>query len=87
MLFRSTSSMHFAVQEAARCASVKTTICSDSASTVTYAQARYQGPIISPVFSYNTSGCGHTVNGTATFTLVAIITSVSVPISVTACYP
>ena len=33
-------SLHFAVEDGARCASVKTTICSDAATTVAYTRER-----------------------------------------------
>ena len=41
-------SLHFAVEDGARCASVKTTICSDATSTIAYTQSRYPGPNVSP---------------------------------------
>jgi hypothetical protein len=34
-------SLHYAVEDGARCASVKTTICSDSASTIAYTQSLF----------------------------------------------
>jgi Flp pilus assembly protein TadG len=37
-------SMHYAVEEGARCASVKTTVCTDQTSTVAYTQTHYFGP-------------------------------------------
>ena len=36
-------SLHFAVEDGARCASVKTTICTDATSTIAYTQRRYLG--------------------------------------------
>lgn len=86
-LFFAVNSLHYAVQDAARCAAVKTTVCTDSASTVTYAQGRYAGPSISPNFTYSTSGCGHAVSATATYAFDLAVTSISVPIAASACYP
>ena len=54
-------SLHYAVEEAARCASVKTTICSDSATTVAYAQNHCFGPDVSPTFTY-AAACGNSVS-------------------------
>jgi len=79
--------LHYAVQDAARCAAVKTTICMDDSTTVTYAQNRYSGPKISPIFTSSTNGCGHTVQGTASYPLMLAAYTVNVPISASACYP
>lgn len=81
------NSLHYAVQDAARCAAVKTTVCTSSATTVTYAQGRYSGPQITPNFSYSTAGCGHTVSVTATYPILLAAGTINVPLSATACYP
>ncbi|HEX4710276.1 TadE/TadG family type IV pilus assembly protein [Phenylobacterium sp.] len=81
------SSLHFAVEDAARCAAVKTTVCTNAAATQTYAAARYQGPAISPVFTATTAGCGHTVSATGVFSVNVIPQLLNVPLSATACYP
>ena len=81
------SSLHYAVQDAARCAAVKTTVCPSASTTLTYAQGRYLGPKISPQFTYSTNGCGHTVQGSGAYLLMLGVATVSVPISATACYP
>ena len=79
-------SLHFAVEEGARCASVKTTICSDAATTVAYAQSRYFGPS-SPTFTYQAAGCGNSVSATVNYVVELVIRRVTVPIAATACYP
>jgi len=81
------NSLHYAVQDAARCAAVKTTVCSDTTTTTTYAQGRYTGPDIAPTFSYSTAGCGHTVSATATYPLMLAAVTINVPLSASACYP
>jgi Flp pilus assembly protein TadG len=86
-LFFAANSLHFAVQDAARCAAVKTTVCTSSASTIAYAEDTYSGPRISPSFAYSEAGCGHTVSGTATYPIYYAFGSVKVPISASACYP
>jgi Flp pilus assembly protein TadG len=87
MLGGALSGMHFAVEEAARCYAVNKVACGSSAAAETYAEARYLGPDVSPVFTASNSGCGFTVNGTATFQLQLAIVSLDVPLSASACYP
>lgn len=79
--------LQYAVEAAARCFSVNATSCSTIGDTQTYAATRYSGPNISPVFVANSGGCGHTVTGTANFTLDAIVVDINVPLSATACFP
>jgi Flp pilus assembly pilin Flp len=80
-------SLHYAVEEGARCASVKTTICSDSATTVAYTQSHYLGPNLSPVFSYSKAACGNSVSATISFALDTGLKTYTVPLSATACFP
>lgn len=86
-LFFAVNSLHFAVEDAARCASVKTMVCSSTATTIAYAQNRYAGPQISPSFAYSNSGCGHTVSATASYPIYLAAATIDVPISASACYP
>jgi Flp pilus assembly pilin Flp len=81
------NSLHYAVEDAARCASVKSTVCTSTSAITTYAQGRYAGPQISPSFSYSTAGCGHTVSATATYPIIMAAATLNVPISASACYP
>ncbi len=93
MLF-AVSSLHHSVEEAARCASIKTAVCSDPATTRTYAQVRYTGPKLTGMLvtpSLNTT-CGTGVSGNqvvaaGSFSLKTGIRTFSVPLSATACYP
>ena len=79
------ASMNYAVEDAARCAAVRTSVCSDSATTIAYARARYAGLSISPVFTYSTAACGSTVSATATYSMSLIPNMASIPISVSSC--
>lgn len=81
------NSLHYAVQDAARCSAVKTTICTDTTATLTYAKSRYSGPKIGPTFTYSSAGCGHTVSATGSYPIMLAAYSVNVPISASACYP
>ena len=86
MLF-TIGSMHYAVEDAARCASVKTTICSDAASTVTYAKTRFFSAVVKPTFSATAAACGNQVTATATYAFVTGVSTISVPLSATDCFP
>jgi Flp pilus assembly protein TadG len=80
-------SLHFAVEDGARCASVKTTICADAATTVAYTQSRYLGPNVSPTFTYAAAACGNSVTGSITYTMDVGFKQFVIPISATACFP
>ena len=86
-------SLHFAVEDGARCASVKTTICQDSPTTIAYTQSRYLGPNVSPTFTYNNAAScgpantGNSVTGTVNYTMDIGFRRFIIPISATACFP
>jgi K+-transporting ATPase c subunit len=81
-------SMHYAVQEGARCASVKTMVCTDQTSTISYTQSHYFGPSAAPTFTYNAAAaCGHSVNGSINYVLDIGLRQITVPITASACFP
>jgi Flp pilus assembly protein TadG len=81
-------SLHFAVEDGARCASVKTTICSDAATTVAYTQSRYLGPVgVSPTFTYAAAACGNSVSASINYSMNVGFKTFVIPISATACFP
>jgi hypothetical protein len=81
-------SLHYAVEEGARCASIKTTICSDSATTISYAQNHYFGPNLSPSFSSNFSApCGKSVTALISYSMNVGSRTLVIPISATSCFP
>lgn len=82
----SASGLHSAVERAARCYSVSATLCSSASATVSYAQAQYHG-INAPTFTATTASCGHQVSGTVTVALTDVFSSLSIPLSATACFP
>jgi len=87
LMLLSIGSMHFAVEAAARCASVVPTVCSDSITVVAYANSRYAGALITPVFTYVSAACGNQVNGSITYTLDVGLFQRSVSLSATSCFP
>ena len=80
-------SLHYAVEEGARCASVKTTICSNAATTVAYTQNHYFGPNVSPTFAYAAAACGNSVSASINYSMNVGFKTFVVPISATACFP
>ena len=80
-------SLHFAVEDGARCASVKTTICSDGPTTVAYTQSRYFGPAVSPTFVFAAAPCGNSVTATISYSMNVGFRTLLIPISATACFP
>jgi Flp pilus assembly protein TadG len=81
-------SMHYAVEEGARCASVRTQVCTDQTSTITYIKNHYFGPSTLPTFTYNaTAACGHSVSGSINYVLDLGLKQITVPISTAACFP
>jgi Flp pilus assembly protein TadG len=80
-------SLHFAVEDGARCASVKTTICTDATSTIAYTQSRYMGPNVSPTFTYAAAACGNSVTASISYLMDVGFKTFVIPISATACFP
>lgn len=80
-------SLDYAVEEGARCASVKTTVCSDSPTTLAYTQNQYFGPSPTPTFTYATAACGNVVSGSVIYVVNLGVTKVSVPVTASSCFP
>jgi Flp pilus assembly protein TadG len=82
-------SLHFAVEDGARCAAVKTTICADSPTTIAYTKSRYLGPNVSPSFTYDAAAaCGKSVSGSVNYSMNIIgFKTLVIPVSATACFP
>lgn len=87
LLFYANQTLQFATEAAARCYSVDSVDCSTTSAVQTYASGRYTGPNIGATFVASGVGCGHTVTGTGSYPLNAVFVNVSVPLSVTACFP
>ena len=71
------ASMHFAVEDGARCASVNSTTCGSASAIVKY----------TPTFTYAAAACGNSVSASVTYVANLGVTSVSVPITAKARYP
>jgi Flp pilus assembly protein TadG len=84
-LFFSFSALQYAVQEAARCASVNAT-CSNSNAIRTYASSRYVG-FGTPTFTHSQGPCGNIVNASVTYSWNVGLFSSNTPLSASACFP
>jgi Flp pilus assembly protein TadG len=86
-------SLHFAVEDGARCASVKTSICQDTPTTIAYTQTRYLGPNVSPTFTHNAAAAcgpantGNSVTGSISYSMNVGFRTLTIPVSATACFP
>jgi Flp pilus assembly protein TadG len=89
------SSLHRAVEAAARCYSVDSSKCGTASATQSYAQSLYKGPS-SPTFTASPTGAcsqsngapnGYQVTATLNYALIAGAASWTIPLSATACYP
>ena len=93
MMMFSNSSLHFAVQAAARCASVKTTVCSNGETTEAFAASNYFGTTSAPTFACTgrvcggTAACGNKVTGQINFTFEVGMARYVTPLRADACYP
>ena len=88
MLGFTASSLHYSAQAAARCRSVNTTICTDAASTQTFAGNQFMNLAgNTATFTASTAACGNKVVGTVTFALNAGMSKMNIPLSASACFP
>jgi len=81
------SALHFAAEDAARCAAVKKDICNNPTATATYAVNAYNGPGPTPTFIQSTTACGNTVSGSVTYNFSTGLTNSPFLIQAKACYP
>jgi Flp pilus assembly protein TadG len=84
------SSLYYAVESAARCASVNAATCGSAVTIQTYALNQYFGQSLGGAnpFTYTASGCGHTVAANYNYALsIPLFGTYSIPLSATACFP
>lgn len=89
-MLQAASSLHFAVQDAARCRAVKTLVCTNQTTTEAYAATRYSGPgLTSLTFTSPAAAvaCGYQVSGAGSFSLRTGLMTLAVPLNATACFP
>lgn len=75
------AALNFAVQEAARCASVRPDVCASPQLTASYASTRVAGQTISPsVFTVSNRPCGLEVSARLPFAFVLIPLTPAAPV-------
>jgi Flp pilus assembly protein TadG len=87
LLLFTISSLRYATESAARCASVNSSQCSDTATISNYAEGAYYAIGSKPIFTSGTAACGKLVSGSVTFDLNVIIYQTDVPLTSSACFP
>ena len=81
------SSLHAAVESAARCRAMGTT-CTDAATTQTFAAAKFHNLTgNTATFTSTTATCGNQVTATMNYDLKFIISQRTVALSAAACFP
>jgi Flp pilus assembly protein TadG len=83
------SALNFAVEEAARCASVTPSVCGTSTQIATYAASEIApGYVPASAFTGTTAACGHQVTASFAYPFVATgLFSMTPTLSATACFP
>ena len=81
------SALNYSVAEAARCASINTTLCGTTSQIQNYASGQSGAGFAGSIFSRTTTACGNQV--TASYPLALTIPTLSVSVTLTAqsCYP
>ena len=89
MLGFSAANLRYATEEAARCAAVKVTVCSDADKTQAHAAANFNA-ITSAQATFAVAmaeTCGKRVDGSLEFEMETGVGSFTIPLSATACFP
>jgi Flp pilus assembly protein TadG len=82
------TSMQYAIDAGARCASINTATCPDTTSTLNYVKAHFAAASeVTPTFTASVATCGHNVTGSVTYVLDTGLQTINIPISASACYP
>jgi Flp pilus assembly protein TadG len=88
------TSLRYEAEDAARCMSVKTLVCTNATTTQAYAAQHYPGPNLTNLTFTPTSGTcgaggapGNVITASGRFTLTAIIVNTNITLSASACYP
>jgi Flp pilus assembly protein TadG len=81
------NALHYAVEEAARCASINATSCGSESQVQTFAATRSGASFATSVFTFTTAVCGNKVSASYPMTLNIPFVSYSVTLTAQSCYP
>lgn len=89
MLGFSAASLRYATEAAARCAAVKTSVCSNVSTTQAHASANFTKLSSAPATFAVTmnASCGKQVTGTLNYVAETGLGSFTVPLTTTSCFP
>jgi len=88
MLGFTASSLHYAAEAGARCASINTTTCSNATAIQTYALNQFINITgTSATFTATTPTCGNQVSASVNFRFLSGLSTITVPLSASACFP
>jgi Flp pilus assembly protein TadG len=93
LMVYTTATLHYAADDAARCATVRTTVCDTQAHLQTYAATQYGGFTAAPVFTLTQPAdgqpCekGNLVTATANYRFETGLNSSVIPLTARGCYP
>jgi Flp pilus assembly protein TadG len=81
------NALHYAVEDAARCASIDTTTCNSTSATQNFA-ATASGTTFAPsVFTVSSQPCGNQVSASYPFPFLTSLVSYNLTLSAQACFP
>jgi len=90
LLFWTQSTLQFAVEAAARCAAVNTTLCGTASAIQTYAASQAYGTTIpSSTFTFTQPSCGYQVSASYVFSFIVseVYPAGTITLTATSCYP
>ena len=88
MLGFTASSLRYAAEAGARCASINTLTCTNASNIQSFAAQQFINITgNTPTFTATTPTCGNKVDASINFPLLKGISTVTVPLSASACFP
>jgi Flp pilus assembly pilin Flp len=81
------NALHYAVEQAARCASIDTTTCSSSGTTQSFASTASGITFPPAVFAVSSQPCGNQVIATYSFPFLTSLVSYNLTLSAQSCFP
>lgn len=95
MMMYTVTQLHWAAEDAARCATVRydckvssgANYVTNKGLTEAWARARYKGLTTAPTFTYSLAGCGNQVTATVTYPITLPLFSRTFALRSDACFP
>ncbi len=81
------NALHYAVEEAARCATIDLTTCGNTSETQTYASTASGYTFATSVFTVTVTTCGNQVSASYPFQFLTSLVSYNLTLTARACYP